>query len=209
MPTLQTLAQRIGPSLNFNLSGIPARRSFEAHAETPFLALDLTGALDEEGKLDGPARIVATTNRLSDVARESPFPLGAARLEGELRRARGTTAIALDAQHIDVLGQRTRLTGPAEAALTKSAFTLNADLRAPSNRATFRQREARTGVEYDLNRHRFALNRTDLTGDAIAMTAQGWVNGEDGEFAGQWRVRRRKALAASLRGSARQLASVS
>lgn len=205
LPALQTLAQRIGPSLNFNLSGIPARRSFEAHAETPFLALDLTGALDEEGKLDGPARIVATTNRLSDVARESPFPLGAARLEGELRRARGTTAIrgVLDSQHIDVLGQRTRLTGPVEAALTKSAFTLSADLRAPSQTAPlFANARLRTGVEYDLNRHRFALNRTDLTGDAIAMTAQGWVNGEDGEFAGQWRVRRLEALAASLRGEA-------
>ncbi|MEQ1492349.1 MAG: hypothetical protein ABL932_17535, partial [Terricaulis sp.] len=137
LPALQVLAQRIGPSVAFNATGTARAHAFNAHAETPFLAVDLEGALDEDGKLDGPARIVATANQLSDVARESPFPLGATRLEGELRSARGTTAVhgTIDVQDIDALGQRTRLTGPVEAALNAGTFTLNADLRAPAQTA--------------------------------------------------------------------------
>lgn len=205
LPALQTLAERIGPSVNFNLTGTPQNRGFNAHAETPFLALDLTGALDENGELDGPARIVATTNQLSDVARESPFALGAARLEGELRRARGTTAIraTLDAQQIDVLSQRTQLSGPVEAALSDDAFTLTADLRAPQQAAPlFANARLRAAVDYNRRRERFELNRTDLTSDAIALDAQGWVNDGDGEFSGAWRVRRMEALAPDLRGEA-------
>lgn len=205
LPALQTLAERIGPSVTFNLTGTPQDRKFNAHAETPLLALDVAGALDEDGELDGPARIVATANQLSDVARESPFPLGAARLEGELRRARGTTAIrgTLDAQQIDVLGQRTQLTGPVEAALTDDAFTLTADLRAPQQTAPlFGNARLRTAIDYNRRRERFELNRTELTSDALALDAQGWVNGGDGEFSGAWRVRRMEALAPDLRGEA-------
>ncbi len=205
LPALQNLAARIGPSLAFNLSGAAQSRSFEAHAETPFLAIDLAGALDDEVQLDGPAQIVATATRLSDIAHESPFPLGATRFAGELRRARGTTAVrgTFDAQQIDALGQSTRLTGPVEAVLTDAAFTLSADLRAPSRTSPlFASARLRTALEYSRDRHRFELSRTDLTGDAIAMSAQGWVNGDDGEFAGEWRVRKLEALAPEMRGEA-------
>ncbi len=205
LPALATLAERIGPSVAFNLSGAPQTRTFTAHAETPFLAVDLAGALDEEGELDGPAQITATTSRLSDIAHESPFPLGAARFEGELRRARGVTAIrgTLDAREIDALGQRARFTGPVEAALTDARFSLEADLRAPQQSpALFANARLRTTLEYNRARERFALNRTELTGDAITVDAQGWVNGGDGEFAGAWRVRRLEALAPDMRGEA-------
>jgi translocation and assembly module TamB len=205
LPALQTLAHRIGPSLSFLVTGRAREHTFDAHGETPFLAVDLEGALDEDGALDGPARIVATTNQLSDIARESPFPLGAARLEGELRSARGTTAIraSLDAQQIDALGQTTRLSGPIEAALTNSAFTLNGDLRAPAQTAPlFANARLRTSLEYDRRRHRFQLNNSELTGDAVSVRAQGWVNGDDGEFSGEWRARKLEALAPDLRGEA-------
>ena len=46
----QTLAQRIGPSVSLIASGTQAG-AFEAHAETPFLAPDVQGALDEDGNL--------------------------------------------------------------------------------------------------------------------------------------------------------------
>ncbi|MGE0533023.1 MAG: translocation/assembly module TamB domain-containing protein [Hyphomonadaceae bacterium] len=205
IPALQTLAQRIGPSITFNLNGAPTERTFEARAETPFFALNLSGLLDEHGELDGAAQLVATTNNLSAIARESPFPLGAARLEGELRRARGTTAIrgTLDAQEIDALGQRTQLRGPVEAALTADRFTLSGDLRAPARTAPlFVNARLRTALEYDRRRERFTLNRTDLASDAVALDAQGWVNSGDGEFAGDWRIRRFEAVAADLRGEA-------
>jgi translocation and assembly module TamB len=205
LPALTTLAERIGPSVAFNLSGSPQTRTFTAHAETPFLAVDLDGRLDEDGEINGPAHIVATTSRLSDIARESPFELGAARLEGELRRARGTTAmrVTLDAQEIDALGRRTRLTGPVEAALTEERFTLEADLRAPEQTAPlFADARLRTTMSFDRRRGRYELAHTALTGDAVNASAQGWVNGGDGEFAGEWRVRRMEALASDLRGEA-------
>mgnify|MGYP001566316844 CR=1 FL=1 len=36
----------------------------------------------------------------------------------------------------------------------------------------------------------------------MAVTAQGWVNGDDGEFSGEWRALRLDALAPDLRGEA-------
>ncbi|WP_228126569.1 translocation/assembly module TamB domain-containing protein [Candidatus Viadribacter manganicus] len=205
LPALQTLAERIGSRVDFNLTGTPRDRRFNAHTATPFLAIDVEGTLDADGELDGPARIVATTNQLSDVARESPFALGAARLEGELRRAHGVTAIRgiLDAQQIDALGQRTELHGPVQAALSDEAFTLTADLRAPQRTAPlFVNARLQTALEYNRHRERFELNRTELASDAINLNAQGWVNGGDGEFAGEWRVRRMEALAPEMRGEA-------
>ncbi|MEZ5959757.1 MAG: translocation/assembly module TamB domain-containing protein [Hyphomonadaceae bacterium] len=204
IPALETLAARIGPSVTFNLAG-GAEGAFEAHAETPFIAVDLEGTVDEKRELDGPARIVATTNSLSDIARESPFPLGAARLEGELRRARGTTAIraTFEAQQIDALGQRTQLRGPIETALTAERFTMSADLSAPAQTAPlFVNARLRTALSYDRRQRRFELRRTDLNSDAIALDAQGWTRGGDGEFAGDWRVRRLEALVSDMRGEA-------
>jgi translocation and assembly module TamB len=206
LPALQTLAQRIGPSIAFRLSGVDATRAFTAHAETPFLAVDLTGALDEEGELDGPARIVATSQRASDIARESPVGLGAARLEGELRRARGTTAIraTLEAQEVDAFGRRARFSGPVELALTDERLTLDADLNAaPQSHALFANARLRTSLEYNRTRERFELNRAELNGDAITASGQGWVTGGDGEFSGEWQVRRLETLATDLRGDAR------
>ncbi|MEZ5973152.1 MAG: translocation/assembly module TamB domain-containing protein [Hyphomonadaceae bacterium] len=205
LPALETLAQRIGPSLRFNITGRVHEHTFDAHGVSPFVTVSLNGTLDEDGELAGPAHIAATTNQLSDIARESPFPLGAARLEGELRRARGTTAIHanLDAQQIDALGQTTRLTGPVEAALTERAFTLSGDLRAPQQTAPlFVNARLQTSLEYDRRRHRFQLNRSELVGDAVSVRAQGWVNGDDGEFSGEWRARKLEALASDLRGEA-------
>ncbi|MGD9968524.1 MAG: translocation/assembly module TamB domain-containing protein [Hyphomonadaceae bacterium] len=205
LPALSDLARRIGSNVSFNANGQSADRTFAIRAATSFLVIDLSGATDPAGKLNGPARFVATTARLSDVARESPFELGAARLEGELRRARGTTAIQaqLNAQEIDALGRRTRLAGPVEAALTRARFTLNADLRAPAQAAQlFANARLQTELEYDRDRQRFELSRAELTGDAIAADAQGWVNAGDGEFSGAWRVLRLETLASEIRGEA-------
>lgn len=204
LPSLTTLARRIGPSAQLRASGDRVG-DFTAHAETPFLALDLTGELNEARELVGPARIVATTDRLSHIARESPFELGPARLEGELRRARGATAIqgTLDAQNIDALGQRVRLTGPVRAALTEERFTLDGDLRAPASSAPlFAQARLRTELEFDRGRQRFQLSEANLTSDAVTVDAQGWVNQGQGEFAGEWRVRNLGALAGDLTGQA-------
>ena len=205
LPALSGIARRLGPSVAFALSAAPDDSTFTAHAETPFLAVDMEGELDEDGALDGPARFIATTQRLSDVARESPFELGEARLQGELRRARGTTAIraTLDAREIDALGQRAQLSGPVEAALTSARFTLTADLRAPDGASPlFANARLRTGMDYNRERGRFELSRSELTSDAIAMHAQGWVTGGDGEFAGEWRIRRLQALVGDLAGEA-------
>ncbi len=204
LPRLQVLARRIGSSVAVNASGERVG-DFSAHAETPFLSVDIAGELDEERELVGPARFTATTRQLSDIAREAPFTLGAARLEGELRRARGTTAIrgALHAQEIDALGRRTQLSGPVQAALTEERFVLTGDLRAPADAPPlFAQARLNTALEYDRERRRFELQRAQLTGDALAIDAQGWVSGGDGEFSGAWRVRRLGAISRNLTGEA-------
>lgn len=203
LPSLETLARRIGASVSLEASG--ARLGvFEAHAETQFIALDLSGELDEARALLGPTRIVATTQRLSDIAREAPFELGAARIEGQLRQARGTTAIqgVFTAERIDALGQTTSLSGPVEAALTAEAFNLEGDLRAPERApALFANARLRTAFEYNRQNARFELERAELTGDALHANAQGWTTRGDGEFAGEWRVRRLAAVSRELQGA--------
>jgi translocation and assembly module TamB len=204
LPRLRTLARRLGPNVSLHGSG-ESEGAFNARAETTFFSVELVGALDDAHTLDGPAHFVATTSRLSAIARESPFTLGAARLEGELRRARGTIAIRanLDANQLDVFGARARLIGPLRAALTQEMFTLEADLRAPDDSPhLFAQARLKTEMAYDRTHRRYTLDRAELTSDALAVDAQGWANGADGEFAGAWRVRRLGALARDLTGEA-------
>ena len=204
LPALQLTARRIGASVTLDASGARAG-AFTANATTPFLAVELHGALDEAGELDGAARFIATTRRISDIAREAPFEFGPARMAGQLRQANGVFAIRaqLDAPELDVLGRRTSLAGALEATLAPDQFMLSADLRAPDQTPPlFAQARLRTSLDYDRRRGRFSLNRTALEGDAFAIDAQGWVNDGDGEFSGAWRVKNLGALAGALRGSA-------
>ena len=204
LPLTAGLVERFGDTLSANASG-ERIGAFTLHAETPHLAADITGALDEDRALDGSARFVATTNQLSAIAPESPFTLGPARLEGELRRARGTTAIRadLDAQQIEALGQSVRFSGPVEAALTERRFSLNADLHAQDRPpALFAAGRLQTELNYNRARGRFTLASAALTGDALDLNAQGWANRGDGEFSGEWRVRRLDALSPDLAGAA-------
>lgn len=196
------LARRIGPTLAVQGGGARAG-AFELHAATPFLAVELKGELDEDHELAGAARFTATTQRLSDIARESPFELGAARLVGQLRRGRGATAFqaTLMADEIDALGQRTSLRGPIRATLTRDRFVLAGDLRAPDDApALFDQARLHVELGYDRRRGRFALDKAELRGDAVDIDAQGWATRGDGEFSGAWRVRRLKAVSQDLRG---------
>ncbi|MBX9747165.1 MAG: hypothetical protein K2X34_09705, partial [Hyphomonadaceae bacterium] len=55
LPALQTLARRIGSSVEIVADG--ARHgAFESRAQTPFFSVDLNGILNEAGELEGPAR---------------------------------------------------------------------------------------------------------------------------------------------------------
>src|SRR5262249_24095747 len=105
LPGFGEVARRIGPRLAVDAGGARIGR-FSAHAETPFITLDMTGAIDEQG-VTGGAHFVAVTGRLSDIARECPFPLTSARLEGEIRQERGATALrgVLSGAAVQVLGQ--------------------------------------------------------------------------------------------------------
>lgn len=202
LPNLDALADRIGANLALQASGARVG-DFTAHAETNFLALDLQGELDAERQLVGPARFVATSERLSDVARESPFEIGAAQLEGELRRARGTTAIqaTLEAESLQAFGQSTSLRGPVRASLSPERFQLEGDLRAPARTAPiFTRARLRTEMSFDRRRGRYELSRADLTSDALDLHAQGWTNRGDGEFAGEWRVNTLTAFSREMLG---------
>jgi len=198
------LARRIGPSVAFDASGARVG-AFNLHAETPFLALDIEGELNARRELVEAARFTATTQRISDIARESPFELGAARLVGELRRARNVTAIqaVLSAERVDALGQTTSFSGPLHASLSGRRFVLVADLQTPDDApALFAGARLRTELAYDRTRGRFALERASLVSDAISIDAQGWVRGGGGAFAGDWRIRRLGAFSPDLAGQA-------
>ncbi len=204
LPALRGLARRIGAELELTAAGVRGGR-FQAHAQTPFLTLDLNGVADEQFALQGPASFIATTRRLSDITREAPFSFGPARLEGELRSERGIIAIRANAQanEIDALGQRTSFSGPLEAALTPDDFTLSAVLSAPSDApALFARGTLSAEMRYDRHRGRYSLDRAELTTDAVQVTARGWVNGGDGEFSGDWRAKGLAAIAPDLVGAA-------
>lgn len=204
LPATAATARRIGANFTVRIN-TDATRRMEAHAETPFISIDIEGVLNAARGLDGPAQFVATTERLSDIARESPFELGVAQLQGELRLERGVSAIraTLNARSIDALGQHTSLSGPVSASLTQAIFSLDADLRAPADaRALFEQARLKTDLSYDRRRRRFSLASAELTGAAIAVDARGWVNRGAGAFAGEWRVRQLQALSPNLRGEA-------
>ena len=204
LPGLRVTAQRIGASATLDASG-EREGAFQAQASTPFFSVNLQGRVNEAYELDGPAHFVATTQRLSDIAREAPFEMGAAALEGELRQGNGVTAIraTLDAQRLNIIGHDARMTGPVEAALDANAFTLSADLSVPEHDdPLFNNARLRTQLEYNRERGRFELKRSTLTGDAIEADAQGWVTDGDGEFSGAWRIKQIEAFAPDLRGGA-------
>ncbi|HRE45059.1 MAG TPA: hypothetical protein PKY87_13960, partial [Terricaulis sp.] len=157
LPAMDEVVARIGESAAFNASGARIG-AFELQAETPRLTLNIQGVLNEERELVNGARVVAETPNASAIAHESPVELGAARFEGELRRARGTTAIQgqLDAQEVNAFGHQARFAGPLRAALTTQRFELGADLAAQdAPPAIFAQGRLRTELTYNLDRARF------------------------------------------------------
>jgi translocation and assembly module TamB len=203
LPALRPLAQRIGAQVSAEARGAPAG-AFTATATTPRLAVNLSGDLADGAAFDS-ARFVATTSRLSDIARESPLELGATRLEGEVRRARGTTAIqaTLDASSVQLLGQEDRLTGPVSVSLNAERFALDADLRAPETaRGLFADGALRADLAYERAEQRFVLNSGSFASDAFELDAQGGVVRGDGEFSGAWRARKLDALTPAFAGEA-------
>ncbi len=204
LPGFAELARRIGANLAVNASGARIGR-FTAHAQTPFIAFDMTGALDAERGVSGPAHFVATTQRLSDIARESPFPLGPVRLEGEIRQARGTTALRgiVSGAAAQVLGQRGSFGGAVRASLNEDGFALSADLRSePDAEPLLAHARVTTDLAYDAHRGRFALNSAVFDGAAARMDARGWARAGDGEFSGAWEMRKLETLLPDLTGGA-------
>lgn len=204
LPGLEALTERVGAQVRLIASG-ERIGAFELEAETPRLTLTIQGVLNQERELVDGARVVAETPNASAIAQESPVELGAARFEGELRRARGTTAIQgqLDARQVNAFGHQARFAGPLRAALTTQRFELSADLAAQdAPPALFAQGRLSTELTYNLERARFELARAALESDALSASAQGWAARGDGEFSGDWRVRQLGALSADLRGAA-------
>ncbi|MES1201754.1 MAG: translocation/assembly module TamB domain-containing protein [Pseudomonadota bacterium] len=202
MPGLRDLADRIGSTVALNAIGERHGR-FTAHAETPFLKVDLAGALDEQLALAGPAHVVAETARASDIAHESPLPLGAARFEGTLTHDANHMVLngALDAKDVALIGRHAHMIGPLQAQLDDASFSLSADLASQRDSSPLFA-NARLATTLDYNRHsgRFTLTRATLNGDAISADARGWANSGDGEFDGQWRIRKLDTFLDGMKG---------
>jgi translocation and assembly module TamB len=204
LPAFSELSRRIGPTLALHASGARIG-AFTAHAETSFITLDIAGALDERHGVSGPAHFVATTERLSDIAHECPFPLGAARLEGDIRQARGTTALrgTLSSAAAEAFGQRGVFGGPIQASLNNEGLSLTADLHSDAGaQPLLANARLSADLAYDSHRNRFALNRATFDGDAAFADARGWARDGDGEFSGAWQARKLGALLPDLSGDA-------
>ena len=108
-----------------------------------------------------------------------------------------------NAEALEVAGMRVPLAGPVRATFTDRAIEVDANLEA-GERAPALFGDARLALElnYDRQRERLAIDRARVEGPSILATATGWSGHGDGEFAGEWRVRRIQALAADLRGEA-------
>ncbi|MFT3728703.1 MAG: translocation/assembly module TamB domain-containing protein [Terricaulis sp.] len=190
LPGLAELTKRIGPTASFTASGAHAG-AFNAHVESTFATGDISGALTDKYELNGGAHFVVTTRRVSDIAPESPFELGAARVEGELRQARGVTAIR--AQLVDgvvnAFGQTGHFSGPVQLSINADKLAINGELRAQANAAPlFANALAQTDLSFDFHRGRFALERARYASASFVGDGRGWVNHGDGEFSGAWRV---------------------
>ncbi|MBL8530224.1 MAG: translocation/assembly module TamB domain-containing protein, partial [Hyphomonadaceae bacterium] len=203
LPLTREIARRIGPRVALQAEGERVG-AFAIRAETPALAAAISGRVDQQRRLRGGARFIVTSPHVSEVAFESPFDLGAGRFEGELRRARGVTAIRgdLTVRDVSALGSRASFSGPVQASLSEDAFALNGDLRAAEGDALFANARLRTDLSFDRTRGRFALTSATLEGDALALDARGWTGRGDGQFSGAWRVRNLAVLSADLRGAA-------
>jgi translocation and assembly module TamB len=201
LPALYELTKRIGPSAAFTASGAQTG-AFSAHVQTPFLSGAITGALTDKHELDGGARFVVASQRVSDIAPESPFELGLARVEGELRQARGVTAIHAELTDgvVHAFGQTGHMSGPVQLSFDKDRFQLSGNLRAgPRAAPLFANALAEARLSFDFHRGRFSLDRASYVSTALNLDGGGWVNHGDGEFSGAWQVRDLRA-ASSLTG---------
>ncbi len=203
LPFTNDLARRIGDRVSWRGEGA-APGDFTAHAETPFLSVDATGTLDDEWALSRPMHVVATTPRLSAIARETPFEFGQARFEGLLAVGDAYTLEGqLEARELNVLGRRTSMSGPVRAVLDPQRFALQGDLSAPDDApALFKLARLQTQVAYDRTRGRFTLDHAQITGDAIAINAAGWTTRGDGEYSGDWHLLKLGALFPGMSGEA-------
>jgi translocation and assembly module TamB len=204
LPSLGELRRRIGDVVAVNAHGARGD-GFAAHVQTPLLAGDFNGALDARHELDGPLHFTATTANLSAIAHESPFPLGAARLEGDIRQANGATAIraALLGGEAEAFGRHAIFSGPIAAQFGNNGFRINADFGAargaPPLLANARLRAA---MQFDARRGRFTLNQVNFGSAAASFDARGWVHDGDGEFSGAWRTQSLEALLPDVSGAA-------
>jgi translocation and assembly module TamB len=206
LPALNEVTKRIGPRVSFHASGAPVG-AFAAHVETPFLVGDINGALTKKHELDGAAHFTASTNDVSDIAPEAPLSLSTARVQGELRQARGV--LAIHAQLLDgvvgMFGQTAHVSGPVQLSFDADKFQLTGDIRAPANAAPlFANARARTTLSFNFRRGRFSLDQASYTSNAFTGDARGWVNHGDGEFSGAWRVRDLRAVSGLTGGGAGQ-----
>jgi translocation and assembly module TamB len=204
LPRLSELRRRLGDNIAVAASGARGGR-FTAHAQTPLLAADFDGALNRAHEIDGPVRFTAATANLSAIARESPFPLGAARLEGDIRHVRAATAIraTLRDGEAAAFGRHGRFSGPVFASFADAGFRINADFRAaPGAPPLLVDARLRAAMHFDARHGRFTLDHASFDNAAALFDARGWARAGDGEFSGVWRARTLNALLSDVTGAA-------
>ncbi|MET0183407.1 MAG: translocation/assembly module TamB domain-containing protein [Caulobacterales bacterium] len=203
-PFFSDIVARIGDTIDIDAGG-EREGAFRAEGRAPNASIVLAGEKTRGWSLDGPAQLTLETPDLARLVPETNIGGAGARFTGTISKPRDETTIAgtLSAQNISPAGQRIDLEGPARVRLTQTHVRVDADLKVGDGAAELYRGAALTlDFDYDRQRSRAGLTRARLDGPSLLVTAQGWFANGDGEFSGEWRIKRMQAASEMVEGSA-------
>lgn len=203
-PLFESFTERAGDSIDIEASG-EREGAFQARAIAPNASIMLAGEKTRGWSLDGPAGLDLQTPDLARLVPELNIGGAGASFVGEISKPGDETTISgtLVAQDITPGGQLIDLEGPASVRLTQTHVGMNAELKVGDDAfELYRGATLSMDFDYDRQRQRAGLTRARLEGPSLLITAQGWYTDGDGEFSGEWRIKRMQAVSPAIEGSA-------
>ncbi len=202
MPALRDIVARIGERAALAAHG--ARSGpYEARVSAPNAVLTLSGAQPPAWPIAQQTDFTLDSPRLAQLVPELNIGGAAARASGKLipdgsaLRVEGT----LTANDLDIVGQSIDLSGPVRVRIDDRLIRADGDLGiGPDALDVFDGATLTAALTYDRQRERTELSRARLDGPSVFATAQGFFIHNDGEFSGEWRVKRLQPVSPQLEG---------
>lgn len=203
-PFFSPIVERVGSEIA--LSGEGERDGAATlNLRGPNLTATLVASDTEGFALAGPAQITAESPRLARLAPEFQVGGGATRVEANVTQRGNDTVIEgqLSVTDANAGGLLLDLSGPGRVRLNVEHILFDGDLAiGPDAMDVFDGATVALDIDFDRQRTRFGLNRARIEGPSVLATASGWAANNDGEFSGEWRVKRAQAVMPPLQGSA-------